>query len=94
MNRLLRAVLGTLVVLAFLAGPAIATPHMLGMDCSADCPECVAECCCGPAIAILVPVGASGSAIAPTVDPVPLWAAPAITADPLFPGTPPRGPPA
>lgn len=94
MRVLPRLALAALVVFAFSTGPALSTPHMLGMDCSADCPECVAECCCGPAVAISRP---SGGHAAPAVRPAsaarPL-AAPPAAADPGFPGTPTRGPPA
>ena len=94
MRLLLRLVLGALVVFAFATGPALSTPHMLGMDCSADCPECVAECCCGPAVAISRP---SGVQVAPAASPAPAGcplATPPAAAGPGFPGTPTRGPPA
>ena len=94
MRLLLRLVLGALVVFAFATGPALSTPHMLGMDCSVECPECVAECCCGPAVAI---GGPSGIQVAPAASPGPAvgpLAASLAAAGPRCPGTPTRGPPA
>ena len=94
MRLLLRLALGAVVVFAFATGPALPMPHMLGMDCSADCPECAAECCCGPAVAIS---GPSGIQVAPAASPGPAGsalAAPPATGGPGFPGAPTRGPPA
>ncbi len=94
MRLLPRLALGAFIVFAFATGPALPTPHMLGMDCSAECPECVAECCCGPAVAI---GGPSGIQVAPAATTAPAGcplAAPSAAADPGFPGTPTRGPPA
>ncbi|MYF77393.1 MAG: hypothetical protein F4174_08745 [Acidobacteria bacterium] len=94
MRFLLRLALGAFVVFALATGPALPMPHMMGMDCHTDCPECVAECCCGPAVAIS---GPSGIQVAPAASPGPagrLLAAPPAAAGPGFPGTPTRGPPA
>lgn len=93
MKRLLRLALATLVVFAFATGPALPMPHMLGMDCHAECPECAFECCCAPAIAIhaasnVHSTSANGSAAARWV-----FATPWPAAVPGFPGAPPRGPP-
>ena len=94
MRFLLRLALGAFVVFAFATGPALATPHMLGMDCSAECPECVAECCCGPAVAIGGPSGVQVAPAATTAPAVGPLAAPLAAAGPRCPGTPTRGPPA
>ena len=94
MRLLPRLALGAFIVFAFANGPALPMPHMLGMDCSAECPECAAECCCGPAVAISRPAGIQ---VAPAASPAPAGrplAAPPAAAGSGFPGTPTRGPPA
>lgn len=93
MRRLPRLAFAAVVVFAFATGPALPMPHMLGMDCHAECPECAFECCCAPAIAIhaasdVPSTSANGSAAAPWV-----FATPSPAATPGFPGAPPRGPP-
>ena len=90
----LRLAFGALVVFAFATGPALPSPHMLGMDCSADCPECATECCCGPATGIEVESGVHSTPEASAPPARRLPAAPWPAADPGFPGAPPRGPPA
>jgi len=47
--------LGGFVVVAFATGPAVPVARMMGMGGHTDCPGCVAECCCGPAVAISGP---------------------------------------
>lgn len=93
MKRLLRLAFATLVVFAFATGPGLPTPHMLGMDCSADCPECVTECCCGPAVGLEAPAapGAPRAATSGTGVRMPATSNP--VADPRLPGAPTRGPP-
>lgn len=93
MRRLPGPALAVLVVLAFTFGPGLPTPHMLGMDCSADCPECATECCCGPAVAFHIEAAAAPSFVRRTPAAVPLRAALTPRTDPRLPGAPPRGPP-
>ncbi len=38
---------------------AAATPHMLGMECVPDCPECIRHCCCPPAPTLADPPAAA-----------------------------------
>lgn len=90
----LRIVAVLAILVAFSGAQVFATPHMLGMDCAADCPECVTECCCGPAASGELPVSTESPRVPDRVGARPSLAAVPILPCRVCPGAPPRGPPA
>ena len=90
----LRFATALFVVAAFFAAQGFATPHMLGMDCDADCPDCAVECI-GCQVASAEPPQPLDTAGDQTGPKEVAQVGAAFTASaPRRPGAPPRGPPA